>query len=91
MSLGTVQWTYKLNAGRCVDSMALETARSYGIPTSIIERAIELGRMYDTKRKKNTLKLSINGTEAMDYAEHSDQGTVRLSSEVLTSFLYLLL
>mmetsp|Transcript_27552 Transcript_27552/g.39111 ORF Transcript_27552/g.39111 Transcript_27552/m.39111 type:complete len:282 (-) Transcript_27552:120-965(-) len=42
--LGHVQWTYKLAEGVCTDSMALVTARQYGITPKIIQRAEELKR-----------------------------------------------
>ena len=44
---GEVSWTYLLEDGRCLDSMALHTARAYGIPEAILSRATELGREFD--------------------------------------------
>lgn len=45
--LGRLRWTYKLMEGKCTNSHALETAHTYGIPSSIIERAQTLGRVFD--------------------------------------------
>ena len=44
---GKVQWTYQLEDGRCLDSMAMHTARAYGIPPSILKRAQTLGAAFD--------------------------------------------
>ena len=44
---GKVKWTYQLEDGRCVDSMAWFTARKYGIPETILERARVLGGEFD--------------------------------------------
>jgi len=44
---GMVKWTYQLEDGRCVDSMAWFTARKYGIPEAILERARVLGGEFD--------------------------------------------
>jgi len=44
---GKVKWTYQLEDGRCLDSMAWYTARKYGIPETILERARVLGGDFD--------------------------------------------
>jgi hypothetical protein len=44
---GKVKWTYQLEDGRCVDSMVWFTARQYGIPETILERARVLGGEFD--------------------------------------------
>ena len=44
---GKVKWTYQLEDGRCLDSMAWYTARKYGIPETILERARVLGGNFD--------------------------------------------
>lgn len=43
-----VRWTYQLEDGRCEDSMALTTARQYHIDRSVIYRAEELLRAFDS-------------------------------------------
>jgi hypothetical protein len=40
-------WTYKLEDGKCTNSMALETAKEYGISSNIITRAAELAKIFD--------------------------------------------
>ncbi|CAN0365626.1 unnamed protein product, partial [Discosporangium mesarthrocarpum] len=40
-------WTYTLEEGKCTDSLALQTARKYGIPEPILERAKALGAAFD--------------------------------------------
>lgn len=49
------QWTYKLEDGKCTDSLALHTARQYSIPSSIIKRAEQLASDFDaTCRGRST-------------------------------------
>ena len=38
------EWTYRLEDGVCHDSLATVTAKRFGLPTEIIQRADELGR-----------------------------------------------
>jgi DNA mismatch repair ATPase MutS/predicted GIY-YIG superfamily endonuclease len=40
-------WTYRIQDGRCTDSLALHTARTYGIPQGVLERAEELAMVWD--------------------------------------------
>lgn len=42
-----MNWNYHLEDGRCVDSMALVTARKYGIDASIVHRAGVLADTFD--------------------------------------------
>lgn len=44
---GEVRWTYTLEDGRCTDSMALNTAKQYGIDRTIVDRAEALGAYFD--------------------------------------------
>ena len=44
---GEVRWTYTLEDGRCTDSMALNTAKQYGIDRTIVDRAEALGAFFD--------------------------------------------
>jgi hypothetical protein len=45
---GMPRWTYELLNGSCTDSLALVTARQYGIPDQILKRAAELEEKFDT-------------------------------------------
>jgi MutS domain V/MutS domain I len=38
------KWTYRLESGICTDSMALETAERFGLPSHVIARAEELAK-----------------------------------------------
>jgi hypothetical protein len=42
-----VQWTYQLEDGQCKDSMALTTAKQYGINKKILNRAQSLMNVFD--------------------------------------------
>jgi hypothetical protein len=42
-----VQWTYQLEDGQCKDSMALTTAKQYGINKEILNRAQSLMNVFD--------------------------------------------
>lgn len=44
---GNIQWTYRLEDGVCTDSMALTTARQYGLPNTILSRAKALMDIFD--------------------------------------------
>jgi DNA mismatch repair ATPase MutS len=44
---GRVLWTYRLEDGRCTNSMAMTTARAYGIPPAILDRAEQLASVFD--------------------------------------------
>ena len=44
---GKVQWTYQLEDGICTDSMALTTARQYGLPSTVLSRAERLMEVFD--------------------------------------------
>lgn len=41
------RWTYTLENGTCVDSMALHTAKMHGISPTIVNRAEELVELFD--------------------------------------------
>ena len=41
------RWTFTLEDGMCTDSMASHTARSYGLPSQLIDRAEELADHFD--------------------------------------------
>jgi predicted GIY-YIG superfamily endonuclease len=44
------EWTYRLEDGVCNDSLATVTAKRFGLPTEIIQRADELGRYLSSSR-----------------------------------------
>lgn len=57
------RWTYKLEDGKCIDSLALQTARQYNIPLSIIKRAEQLAAIFDdTCRGGKPILSSSTGT-----------------------------
>ena len=39
-----VEWCYELESGVCDDSMAIATARRFGLPEDVVNRAIEFGK-----------------------------------------------
>ena len=49
---GDIKWTYKLSDGVCKDSMALVTAKQYGIHPDIIARAEELKKQLRSQHEK---------------------------------------
>ena len=49
---GDIKWTYKLSDGVCKDSMALVTAKQYGIHPDIIARAEELKKQLRSQNEK---------------------------------------
>lgn len=52
-----LKWTYKLEDGCCTDSMALATARHYGIEPSIVERALQLRTVFDTHCRGGSVEI----------------------------------
>ena len=67
LSLKTPQWTYCLEDGVCTDSMAIVTARAFGLPDSLLERATTLGAIFDDQvpcvEGKETLCVNLNGDD----------------------------
>lgn len=55
-SFGAWNWTYVLEDGNCEDSMALQTAKLYGLPDSLLLRAAELASEFD-KLRQNPVKV----------------------------------
>ncbi|KAL3763788.1 hypothetical protein ACHAWU_001908 [Discostella pseudostelligera] len=47
-SQGQINWTYTLEDGVCTNSLALLTASKFGLPESIIKRASELSKFWDS-------------------------------------------
>jgi hypothetical protein len=45
------EWTYLLEEGVCTNSMAIVTARAFGLPDSLCSRAEELGDIFDNEGK----------------------------------------
>ncbi|GMH85492.1 hypothetical protein TL16_g10248, partial [Triparma laevis f. inornata] len=43
--LNEVEWCYELEEGVCDDSMAIATARRFGLPEEVVNRAIEFGKL----------------------------------------------
>jgi hypothetical protein len=59
---GEVQWSYELQDGRCTDSMALVTAKKYGIDANIIARAEELSNLFDSACRLNVTTSGIKAS-----------------------------
>ena len=59
-----IKWTYLLQDGICTDSMGLETARVYGLPTNVIRRAAELSGVFDRSvRSGADVENQLSGSE----------------------------
>jgi hypothetical protein len=59
-----------LEDGRCMDSMALVTAKKYGLDADIIQRAQELAQQFDTLCRNDTLSAELR---AVAHAEDEQQ------------------
>ena len=57
--------------GTCTNSHALETAHTYGIPSSIIDRAQTLGRVFDKICRPDVLAAASAGLSSSTVAEMS--------------------
>jgi len=77
---GEVTWTYLLEDGECLDSLALETARRYGLPSSLISRAEQLSHSFDVICRPFQTLSSKRGDEHIDVSVE-----VRVSEENLDS------
>jgi hypothetical protein len=67
---GRINWNYHLEDGRCMDSMALVTAKKYGLGADIIQRAQELAQQFDTLCRNDTLSAELR---AVAHAEDEQQ------------------
>jgi len=74
LDVGNVQWTYKLAEGVCSDSMALVTARQYGITPQIIQRAEEFNRAIRDKAVlvEQLLQGNAASQSISDNSDHLD-------------------
>ncbi len=71
---GEVRWTYTLEDGRCTDSMALNTAKQYGIDRAIVDRAEVLGAYFDQCcREGSRAEIELRLQEQLRFAEQSVQ------------------
>lgn len=61
--LGKLHWTYKLEDGVCLDSMAIHTAKQYQIHESILNRAEELSTNFDHLFRSN-FSLSLSSSSS---------------------------
>ena len=75
---GSYEWTYHLEDGVCVDSLALVTASRFGLPEDIIARAEELceylpeagGQKREPKRKSKSIATNeLDFQQAIAFAE----------------------
>jgi DNA mismatch repair ATPase MutS len=60
------EWTYRLEEGVCTDSMAIVTARAFGLPDSLISRAESLGGMLDDQVKVKDDQVKVNKEKRRD-------------------------
>lgn len=58
-------WTYKLEDGKCRDSLAVYTARYYKIPEFILTRSNQLARIFDDKCRAGSTSIS----SILDYSD----------------------
>ena len=71
---GEVRWTYTLEDGRCTDSMALNTAKQYGIDRTIVDRAEVLGAYFDQCcREGSRAEIELQQQEQLRFAEDQQQ------------------
>jgi hypothetical protein len=68
-SSAEVRWTYSIEDGVCEDSMALQTARAYHIPASIVARAAHLSAEFDCAMHGRNLPAPI--PERADQADQA--------------------
>ena len=64
---GAVTWTYLLEDGECLDSLALETARRYGLPSALISRAEELSTSFDLLCRPPRIVVQSNNDNQEGY------------------------
>lgn len=74
---GEVRWTYTLEDGRCTDSMALNTAKQYGIDRTIVDRAEALGAFFD--------QCCRGGPPVTEVDQHQQQQWVQQHQPTLSS------
>ncbi len=67
---GVMKWTYKLEDGICSDSLALKTARDFGIPRTVLERAAEFSAQ-PSIRPSNDFQHSSTNTPDPDNSTKS--------------------
>jgi DNA mismatch repair ATPase MutS len=58
-----LKWSYLLEDGKCTNSMALSTAKDYGIPNEVLERASELIDEFD---------YIYNSTDSLDFNNNNN-------------------
>jgi predicted GIY-YIG superfamily endonuclease len=64
---GRVECTYRLQDGTCTDSLALVTARQYGIDEGLVRRAEELGRQFDERVRHPVTHSDISLQDSLLY------------------------
>mmetsp|Transcript_27158 Transcript_27158/g.45868 ORF Transcript_27158/g.45868 Transcript_27158/m.45868 type:complete len:745 (-) Transcript_27158:31-2265(-) len=76
------EWTYNLEEGVCTDSMAIVTARAFGLPFSLCHRAEELGDFFD-----GNVESSRALPRAAIKSKHKHESTDTVLRSVLDGFL----
>lgn len=79
-SSNQVLWNYTLTDGICTDSMALTTAKAYGIDQTIISRATELGAVFDKKCRPAAIDLDENQCDKLQGTQDSSN-SIQMTKE----------
>jgi len=75
-------WTYRLEDGICVDSMALLTAERFGLPSSVIERAKKLSEFIPGKVTGKLINDSSRGTSKKKQSNGDEINGSTLANEI---------
>ena len=79
--VGHICWNYQLEDGRCVDSMALVTAKQYGIDAKIVQRAAQLAQTFDALcRPDETTTAGAVGASSVGKSDYNSDGDERLNN-----------
>lgn len=70
---GHVTLTHKLMAGRCTDSMALYTARNYGLPMNVLARAANLSVHHFPRLYGHRNGMSVDSSRCPTAEVQSDE------------------
>ena len=58
------RWTYRLEEGICTNSMAIITARAFGLPEDLVQRAKSLGNIFDRTVQNRSSEKYISRNNA---------------------------
>ncbi len=82
-----IRWTYLLEDGLCTNSLALETARAYGLPERVLSRAEELTAAFDLQaHSPQVSQRSDHSTnDIVDYVNVDSVGKEKSSKRLVKS------